>query len=594
MVSLIVNGVETFSYAKVLRDLEVMEDLIVHGTESVYMTETHYADLEIAAGYALKTDTISEKTTNAGVTIDGMLVKDSVPYVDTISEKTSDSGVTIDGLLIKDGKLLGTVTVPSVTDTLATLSQAETLTNKTLSTGCSVLGADDLPNTIANLLTDHDRAAHDALGTGSIVFTEESQELTSKTLNTPIIKDIAATPVADRQIVVDGGVLKVRDTSGVEGKYISSSSLEDLDASKITTGTFDEARIPHTFTSVITLNYSTPAISLKGTETGAKEIMVRENAGVTELYDVAGATVIMTLESHASRHNYGGADAITDLDGSVITTGTVDEARLPVNLGVDSLILDRTNRDVNLYRAGADILATDDILQIFRPSGGNAIDIRVSGDTTQRLLLYPGSSSGVIEFGDGTTRDVNLYRGGADILKTDDSISAVDIYSNQANLPYAMLLSNGKVRTIPLNADGTNTLRDSPSLRLTGKYWDGSASVTRDADIFHRTLSTTPTSEIAFQIAGSDYFRVGDDGIRCHQDLLPDSDNARNCGNDTYRWALVRAVTITSGRHNFEDKFYVEETEDTLEFYDYKTNQLLMKLDKEGNLWIRGQLKQLQ
>jgi len=35
------------------------------------------------------------------------------------------------------------------------------------------------------------------------------------------------------------------------------------------------------------------------------------------------------LPDHASNHDYGGTDALTNLDGSVITTGTIDPARLP-------------------------------------------------------------------------------------------------------------------------------------------------------------------------------------------------------------------------------------------------------------------------
>ena len=53
----------------------------------------------------LKVDTISEKTSANGVTIDGVNLKDSVVKTDTISEKTSAAGVTIDGLLIKDGAI---------------------------------------------------------------------------------------------------------------------------------------------------------------------------------------------------------------------------------------------------------------------------------------------------------------------------------------------------------------------------------------------------------------------------------------------------------------------------------------------------------
>lgn len=51
---------------------------------------------------AVVVDTISEKTAAAGVTIDGVKLKDSAVVVDTISEKTGAAGVTIDGLKIKD------------------------------------------------------------------------------------------------------------------------------------------------------------------------------------------------------------------------------------------------------------------------------------------------------------------------------------------------------------------------------------------------------------------------------------------------------------------------------------------------------------
>ena len=51
----------------------------------------------------VKVDTISERTAAGGVTIDGVLIKDSIVNTDTISEKTAAAGVTIDGVLVKDG-----------------------------------------------------------------------------------------------------------------------------------------------------------------------------------------------------------------------------------------------------------------------------------------------------------------------------------------------------------------------------------------------------------------------------------------------------------------------------------------------------------
>lgn len=58
------------------------------------------AKINFASG--IGTDTISEKTTATGVTIDGVLLKDSAVNVDTIAEKTAAAGVTIDGVLLKD------------------------------------------------------------------------------------------------------------------------------------------------------------------------------------------------------------------------------------------------------------------------------------------------------------------------------------------------------------------------------------------------------------------------------------------------------------------------------------------------------------
>jgi hypothetical protein len=63
-------------------------------------------------------------------------------------------------------------------------------------------------------------------------------------------------------------------------------------------------------------------------------------------------------------------------------------------------------------------------------------------------------------------------------------------------------------------ASSTSPLVDSGPLILRGSFWDGVASRDRDASIIHRMLSTTPTSELAFQIAGVDYMRVGDRGVK--------------------------------------------------------------------------------
>ena len=55
------------------------------------------------------TDVVNEKTSTAGVTLDGVKLKDSQVYTDTINEKTSAAGVTVDGVVLKDGAVYAPV-----------------------------------------------------------------------------------------------------------------------------------------------------------------------------------------------------------------------------------------------------------------------------------------------------------------------------------------------------------------------------------------------------------------------------------------------------------------------------------------------------
>lgn len=63
------------------------------------------------ANFGAFLDIISEKSSGVGVTIDGVLLKDSQVKTDTIIEKTGEAGVTIDGCLIKDGSAAQAATV---------------------------------------------------------------------------------------------------------------------------------------------------------------------------------------------------------------------------------------------------------------------------------------------------------------------------------------------------------------------------------------------------------------------------------------------------------------------------------------------------
>ncbi len=57
------------------------------------------------------------------------------------------------------------------------------------------------------------------------VYTNDVQTLQNKTLVNPTIKDVDATPVADRQLRVVDGQIQATDTTGVEGRYIRDQSI---------------------------------------------------------------------------------------------------------------------------------------------------------------------------------------------------------------------------------------------------------------------------------------------------------------------------------------------------------------------------------
>jgi hypothetical protein len=98
------------------------------------------------------------------------------------------------------------------------------------------------------------------------------------------------------------------------------------------------------------------------------------------------------------------------------------------------------DRDVTLYRSGADILRTDDSLQVganlFLVGGGSALIARSATSTSTLVLVARQSADaadrvavradGRIDWGDGTAAvDTNLYRASAEVLKTDRYFEAL-------------------------------------------------------------------------------------------------------------------------------------------------------------------------
>lgn len=162
-----------------------------------------------------------------------------------------------------------------------------------------------------------------------------------------------------------------------------------------------------------------------------------------DAFIIGGATLSIPTGYASIRHS-AASNAI--LTGSVVADAQ-DRLRIEAG-GVIRFGSGSAVQDTNLYRGGTDVLKTDDAfysvgnlesdtnlvlkggssylsLRAAASSGQQLSAFRVSTDTVDR---FKWNAAGKLEWGDGTLAvDTNLYRSGADALKTDDSFTAPTI-----------------------------------------------------------------------------------------------------------------------------------------------------------------------
>lgn len=129
------------------------EDLAGNKTASVRaIVETQTGTATVSVG-GLAVDTIAEQTTAAGVTVDGVLLKDSTVKTDTIIEKTSAAGVTADGVLMKDGGVICADGAGIEADTLVEATAAAGVTIETVLVKDGNITMPDAGNVVTNATT---------------------------------------------------------------------------------------------------------------------------------------------------------------------------------------------------------------------------------------------------------------------------------------------------------------------------------------------------------------------------------------------------------------------------------------------------------
>lgn len=191
------------------------------------------------SGGTLKSDAVSEYTAAAGVTVDGVLLKDSAVSTDTINEKTSAAGVTVDGALLKDGgaTFTGNVTLNAQSD--VRFADADS------SNWVAFQGAGTIASNVTWTLPAADGTSGQLLstnGTGTLSWATAGGGFT-----------------ADRAIVSNGsGVLAVSAVTATELAYLDITTLGTTAASKAVTS---DANGVTTFADGVNEGYTAVTVS---------------------------------------------------------------------------------------------------------------------------------------------------------------------------------------------------------------------------------------------------------------------------------------------------------------------------------------------
>jgi hypothetical protein len=244
-----------------LKDSIVSVDTINDFTTGVGVT----VDGVLLKDSIVSVDTINELSTGVGVIIDGVLLKDSIVNTDTINEQSTGVGVTIDGVLLKDSIVS--------TDTINELSTGVGVTIDGVLLKDSIVSTD----TINELSVNTGVTIEGVLLKDSIVSIDNINELSTGvgvTIDGVLVKDNEITVKKinindDTNLSVDtanADVSKwmvVNDTVGTTDYYVPLFTAANTTISSVSETvwcqTLHESAV--TFTGTIKVNFATPTQS---------------------------------------------------------------------------------------------------------------------------------------------------------------------------------------------------------------------------------------------------------------------------------------------------------------------------------------------
>lgn len=238
-----------------------------------------------------------------------------------------------------------------------------------------------------------------------------------------------------KPVTIAGRTLKLRvfKSNGSTASATGLTEIADIngvtaskDYSQFTADNEGWYRLTYTFETDSSTDYVKPVIYLYGTGLATDSLYLDgvqfEEGTVVRSWTPGFVTQAMTFEG-------AGLNIDGSTGGKLRLRGSDGGVRNVVQLGDKGLTFGGATSPANLYSPGADVLASDQqIRSYFSPafraetttSTGTAFRSLAVGDTYGRLNI---KTDGNIEWGSGSAAaDTNLYRGGADILKTDDSL----------------------------------------------------------------------------------------------------------------------------------------------------------------------------
>jgi hypothetical protein len=162
----------------------------------------------------LQTDTITEQTSDNGVQIEGVLLKDSELIVDTISEQTFNNGVQIEGVILKDSELLVDTISEQTTDNGVQIEGVTLKDSDAIVTGALSVGSfSTIPVDIGSVSGDLGSVINNSFMLGDIVYIRiraNVNEVQSNNFTLGSITTVDAHP--DNTITIPGSPI----ISGVE------------------------------------------------------------------------------------------------------------------------------------------------------------------------------------------------------------------------------------------------------------------------------------------------------------------------------------------------------------------------------------------